>query len=432
MPSNRTYASDQAQSKQAVPAIARLLSSEKTVLAVVLFITAFAISVGALSEHRALFDSDEEIYLRVIKIFDRGLSIELLRSYQGEPASPAPLFFIIYAWWGKLFGFTYSVFRGLSLIITLLTMVCLSVYLRKQALHHQRIFFPLLLFLFPYIFSMGFSVMAEPLTLLFTVLGLCCYLYGLERQSDAALVLGSIAITAALYVRIQAVFAIPALMIVLLLQKDRSVLRWCIAVAPIFARVPLIFLQGGLTVSREAFTDIKPELGFCVSNINFFCVWFGYLFFPLLWSCRGRRSVNLCATVALIAFYVLATPNFLGLEHNGALRSLFVQLGLSATTTQWVLFPVWFIGCYMTTDLIQRIVMAQDVRAVFLSSCILLFMGELVFSTVAFERYYQLAVPPIVLLGLPKTTSQGGFFAFGSLHIFFLTLSAMRLLSDVQ
>ncbi len=432
MPSDRTYASGQAQSKQAVPAIARLLSSEKTVLAVVLSITAFAISVGALSEHRSLFDSDEEIYLRVIKIFDRGLSLELLRSYQGEPASPAPLFFIIYAWWGKLFGFTYPVFRGLSLIITLLTMLCLSVYLHKQAPHHQRIFFGLLLFLFPYIFSMGFSVMAEPLTLLFTVLGLCCYLYGLERQSDAALVLGSIAITAALYVRIQAVFALPALMIVLLLQKDRSVLRWCIAAAPILARVPLIFLQGGLTVSREAFTNIKPELGFCLSNINFFCVWFGYLFFPLLWSCRGRRSVNLTATVALIPFYVLATPNFLGLEHSGALRSLFVQLGLSATITQWVLFPVWFIGCYMTIDLIQRIVMAQDFRDVFLSSCILLFMGELVFSTVAFERYYQLAVPPIVLLGLPKTTRQGGFFAFGALHIFFLALSAMRLLSDVR
>ena len=77
--------------------------------------------------------------------------------------------------------------------------------------------------------------MAEPLTLLFTVVGMCCYLYGLERQSDAALVLGSIAITAALYVRIQAVFALPALMIVLLLQKDRSVLRWCIAAAPILA-----------------------------------------------------------------------------------------------------------------------------------------------------------------------------------------------------
>lgn len=223
MSSTTKYASEQAQSKQ-IPVIAKLLSSEKTVLIVVLFVTALAISLGALSENRALFDSDEEIYLRVIKIFDRGLSLELLRSYQGEPASPAPIFFIIYAWWGKIFGFSYQVFRGLSLVLTLLTMLCLSIFLRKQA-QNQRVFFPLLLFLFPYIFSMGFSVMAEPLTLLFTVVGICCYLYGLENESDVALFLGSIAITAALYVRIHAVFASVALAIVMLLQKDRSVLR---------------------------------------------------------------------------------------------------------------------------------------------------------------------------------------------------------------
>lgn len=53
MPSDYTSASEQAQSKQ-MPAIARLLSSEKTVLAVVLFTTALAISLGALSANREL------------------------------------------------------------------------------------------------------------------------------------------------------------------------------------------------------------------------------------------------------------------------------------------------------------------------------------------------------------------------------------------
>lgn len=112
MPRASAYISEQVQSKQVVPAIARLLSSEKIVWAVVLFTTTIAIAWGALSENRALFDTDEEIYLRVIKIFQEPLSLELLRSYKGEPASPAPLFFIIYAWFGKLFGFSYSVFRG--------------------------------------------------------------------------------------------------------------------------------------------------------------------------------------------------------------------------------------------------------------------------------------------------------------------------------
>lgn len=414
-----------------MPVIARLLSSQKTVLAVILFTTAFAVAVGALSESRELFDNDEIIYMRVIRFFNQGISLELLRSYNGEPASPAPLFFIVYAWVGKLFGFSYSVFRGLSLGITLLTMVCLSVFLRQQTLQEQRVFFPLLLFLFPYIFCMGFSVMAEPLTLLFTVVGLCCYLYGLERKSDLALLIGSIAITAALYVRIHAVFASVALMIFLLLHKDRSILRWCLAALPIFARLPLIFLQDGLTVSREAFTATKPELGFCLSNINFFLVWFGYVFFPLLWWCRGKQWVNSTATVALIPFYLLVTPNFLSTEHNGALRSLFLQLGLNTTTTQWILFPAWLIGCYITIDLIQRIFMARQPREVFLGLCIILFVASLVFSTVVFERYYLLIVPAVVLMGVPKTKQHGGYLAIAALHIFFLALSVARLVTDL-
>lgn len=424
-------ASAHTRGDQAVPVIVRLLSSEKTVLVVVLLITAIAVALGALSENRALFDEDEAIYVRTIGLFKEDLSLELLRSYKGEPASPAPLFFIIYAWCGNIFGFSYPVFRGLSLVITLLTMLCLTVFLHKQALHEQRVFFPLLLFLFPYIFCMGFSVMAEPLTLLFTVLGLCCYLHGLERQSNLALLIGSIAITAALYVRIHAIFAPVALMIVLLSQKERSVLRWCLAATPILARVPLVFLQGGLTVSREAFASTKPELGLCLSNINFFFVWFGYIFFPLLWWCSGRRWVNLTVTIALIPFYVLATPNFLGTEHSGTLRSLFIQFGLTATTAQWVSFSVWIIGCYITIDLIQGIVVANHLREVFLGSCIVLFMASLVFSTVAFERYYQLVVPAVVLLGVSKTRRHSGYFAMATLHIFFLALSTARLAMDL-
>jgi len=163
---------------------------------------------------------------------------------------------------------------------------------------------------------MGFSVMGEPLTLLFTIVGLCCYIHGLKQKSSFSLFLGSMAITAALYVRIHAVFACAALVIILLLQKDRSPLRWFLAVLPILVRLPLIFLQGGLTVSREVFTSTKPELGFCLSNINFFFVWFGYMFFPLLWWARTRRGINFLAVLVLVPFYFLVCPDFLGTEHS--------------------------------------------------------------------------------------------------------------------
>jgi len=393
--------------------------------------TAIATALGALSEDRRLFDPDEAIYMRVIALFDTGPSLELLRTYEGEPASPAPLFFMVYAWWGKLFGFHGPAFRALSVLITLVTMLCLWGFLRGSPRPDDRVCYPLLVFMFPYIFCMGFAVMAESLTLLFVVIALIYYLQGLAHKSNVALLIGSIAVAAALHVRIHAVFLPAALMVVLLLRRDRSVVSWCLAAAPIVIRVPLALLQGGLTVSRESFAGAKPELGFCPSNINFFFVWFGCLFFPLLWSCRGRHRINLAAMLVMIPFYVWATPNFLGPEHFGAIRSVLLRLGVNATGAPWLLFPFWFLGCYMTVDLVQRLVTAKDIGDVFLIACVIMFVCSLAFSTVAFERYYQLAVPAVVLLGLNRRQRPSGYVAIALCHVFFLILSAARMAQDL-
>ena len=411
--------------------IAGVLSSSRFFWTVIFTTVLIAVGLGALSKGRRNFDGDEIIYMRVIKLFDSELSVELLRTYNSEPASPAPLFFLVYAGWGRLFGFSYPAFRTLSLLLTLLAMLCVWLFLRKRRGDEPRDFFPVLLFLFPYIFCMGFSVMAEPLTLLFTIVGLCCYIYGLKQKSNFALFLGSVAIVAALYVRIHAVFACAALIIILLLQKDRSLLKWLLAILPILGRLPLVLLQGGLTVSRAAFTATKPEFGLCLSHINFFFVWFGYMFFPLLWWARTRRQINLLAVLVLIPFYFLLCPDFLGTEHGGALRTIFLKLGTEPGWVKWVLLPAWIIGCYMTIELIQRILSDKDITEVFLCTCIVMFMAQLIFSTAAFERYYQLAVPAIVLLGVKRTTRTSGYIAFVICHLFFLALAFSRLLKDI-
>ena len=411
--------------------VAKVLGSGIFFWAVILITTSIAIGFGALSEDRRNFDDDEIIYMRVIQLFGDKPSVELLRTYDDEPASPAPLFFLLYAGWGKLFGFNYSAFRGLSLLLTLLTMLCVWLFLRRYWTDEHKDSFPLLLFLFPYIFCMGFSVMAEPLTLLFTVIGLCCYIYGLKQNSSFALFLGSLAITAALYARIHAVFACAALIAVLLLQKNRSPLKWFLAILPVIMRLPLIFLQQGLTVSRAAFAGTKPELGLCLSNINFFLVWFGYMFFPLLWWVRTRKWINSLAVLALIPFYFLVCPDFFSAAHSGALRTILLNFGIESNQAKWILFPAWFIGCYITIDLIQRILFDKDFVEVFLRACVVVFMLQLIFSTVAFERYYQLAVSAIVLLGVKRTNRTSGYIAFAACHFLFLALAFVRLLKDL-
>ncbi|MFQ5591834.1 MAG: ArnT family glycosyltransferase, partial [Phycisphaerae bacterium] len=426
-PSAHVAEEEESYVRECPPLLAKVLTSNVTLWALVFLTIGIAISVGALSENRHLFDGDEEIYMRVIRQFADGVSVDLLRTYGGEPASPAPLFFMVYSWCGRLLGFSYPVFRGLSLFITVLATLWVSLLLRRRDPDDPRVYFPILVFLFPYIFCMAFAVMAEPLSLLFTVIGMGCYFQGLACKSDRSLLAGSVAITAALYVRIHASFAPVAAMLVLLLQKDRSALRWCLAGAPLVLRIPLVVLQGGLTVSREAFTATKPELGFCPSNINFFFVWFGYLFFPLLWWCKGKRWINLVVAFCLIPVYIVLAPDFLATHHNGALRTLFLRVGAGTDAARLLAFPAWFIGCYLTMDLIQRIVSAKHVRDMFFGACVVVFMVSLVFSTVAFERYYLLAVPAIVLMGVSASGRRTGYAVMAVWHILFLSLSAARL-----
>jgi hypothetical protein len=413
------------------PFIARFLTSDVTLLIGVVLVSAAALLLGALSEGRSLFDGDEEIYLRVARIFENGLSLELLRTYEGEPASPAPLFFIVYSLVGKAFGYTYSVLRGFSYLLTLLAVFTVWFSIRPARSKGDRDFFPWLLILFPYIFCMGFAVMAEPLTLLLTVVGMCLYMTGLDRRSNLYLLLGSIAVTGAMYVRIHAMFAPAALMAVLFLRRDWSPLRWFLAVAPFLTRMPLVYLQGGLTVSRESFDNTKPELGFTPTNIHFFFAWLGYSFFPLLWWCTKRWRVNLVITAALTPVFLLFAPDFLGPEHYGALNTFFTKFGIESSLAPWVILPAWATGCFLSIDLLQRILTLTSIREAYFGSCLLLFMLSLCFSTVAFERYYQLAVPIVVLLGVRRTGRSGGYYAFLITHIGFGMMAFARLMSDM-
>lgn len=192
----------------------RVLSSDGTFFALLVLTTAAAIAAGALSEDREPFgQEDEHVYVRVTRLFEKGISFELLRRYEGEPASSAPLFFIVYAAIGRILGSSYSVLRSLSLVITVLATLAVWTYTRFEAPRDERHFFPQLVYLFPYIFCIGFAVMAEPLTLLLTILGLIGYLRGLVKRSDFALALGSLALLAAAHVRIHAIFAPVTLML---------------------------------------------------------------------------------------------------------------------------------------------------------------------------------------------------------------------------
>lgn len=413
------------------PALAAWLASDALFIAVLLSFTVAAIVLGGLTSSRDPFDADELLYTELIRTFERGVSLEFLQDYGGKPASPAPLFFFLYAGAGKLFGSSVVTYRSTSLALTLAA-VCLTwIYVRRAWAGGSRDHFPLLLYLFPYIFAMGFAVMAEPLTLLLTVIGLIYWQRALAVRSNAALLVGTLALAAALYVRVHAIFVVGALGATLLLNRDFSVRHWLAAAAPLLLRLPLIFWQGGLTVDRTAHSGPKPELGFAFGHLSFFFIWLGYLFFPLLFWQRARWRVRWLATACLLPLYIFAPPDFYGDAYRGALNTALPTLAISPQLTWWLLLPAWLVGASIAADIGQRALFGQGPREQFLCSAVLLFGLSLLFSSVAFERYYQLAVVPIVFLGLERTHRRAPYVVLLIGHLWFAVLAALRFGKDV-
>ncbi len=410
-----------------IPLVGRVLRSPITFWAVLAVTTGLLVAAGAFTPQRQPLDADERLYLRVIEQFRSGVDLAFLRDYGGLPASPAPLFFYVYAGVGALFGGRWEVYSAFSYGLTLLSVVAIWIYGRRAQRRGADSYFPLLLLLFPYVLAMSVSVMAEPLTMFLTTGGLLAYARGLRRREDRWLLVGSLLVAAAMYVRIHALFVVGALGWVLLVQRDVSWRRWALVLLPLALRLPLVLWQGGLTVDRSAHPGVRPELGLALENLSFFFVWFGYLFFPLVGWLRQRWRWSLLGVGLLLPVYFAFAPDFTSTAHSGALRSILLAQGIGSGTAFWLFLPAWAVGAFLSLQLAQYAVGAEGRERQLAAAGVLLFALSLLASSVAFERYYQLAVVPLVMLGLPNRSAQLPYLLLAGIHGLFVALSVFRL-----
>ncbi len=392
-----------------------------------------SIAMGALSHDRDLFDRDEAIYLRVTRLFTESVSLDLIKDYEGEPASPAPAFFLIYAGWGKLFGTSLPALRVLSLLFTIAATGLLWHHVRCSDRREDRFIFWALVFLFPYIFNMAFALMAEPSCLFFTVAALLTAMTALRNNQLWPLVFTALFSVIALYIRIHALFINAAVACVLIMQRDKDWRKWLCVLLPLVLRAAIIPLQGGLTVSRETFTATKPELGLCLSNINFFMIWYGLVFFPMIFQTGKYIRTKVTVTIVLLIFYFAFRPDILSNNHNGAIRTFLLLINIeSFLLADLLVLPLWAVGCFMTLDLAEKTFFNNNIIDNFLTAGILLYMLELAMSSVAFERYYLLIVPSIILLGARKNLKPTGYLCWGLWHLLFLAFSFVRLAKTIN
>jgi hypothetical protein len=113
------------------------------------------------------------------------------------------------------------------------------------------------------------------------------------------------------------------------------------------------------------------------------------------------------------------------------LRSMLLRANVDGVTASWVLLPFWVVGCYILVDMAGRVLSGVSAMEVLLSCCVLAFMCQLVFSTAAFERYYQLVVPAMVLAGVQRRRKTGGYAVFAVWHLLFLALAGLRLYKSI-
>lgn len=97
---------------------------------------------------------DELHFYETVKYFGQGISLQTLTNYN-EMSTPLP--FILYALWGKLFGFELNALRGLSVIIALFT-YCGFYFLLAGVTRNLWLVFWASLFLVVHPYMVGFSL----------------------------------------------------------------------------------------------------------------------------------------------------------------------------------------------------------------------------------------------------------------------------------
>lgn len=176
---------------------------------------------------------DEVHFLETVRLFGRGVSLELLRTY---PEMSAPLTYLVYSAWGHVAGFSTPELRLLSPAIAWVTaMVWWFVIDRNVRSVPVALLVLGSIALNPYFVGLSIFVFTDMLSLL----GLGLVVLGVNSRRHWLTVLGlAIATTSRQYL----VFLAPALVTADVLNRPRSADRWRLFIAAFAGTVPLMLL----------------------------------------------------------------------------------------------------------------------------------------------------------------------------------------------
>ena len=346
---------------------------------------------------------DEHHFVQTVKQFGTNFSIDTLTHYN-EMSGPLP--FIIYSFWGRVFGFDLLILRLLSILIALASYLIFHrlIYL---TIKNSSIALMGALFLMVHPYMVGFSifVFTDGITILFILLAL----YGLFKKN---MVVYCLAMMAALISRQFTIFFLIASVLYFILQGASANKKMLIAsLLSLIPYVRLVILWGGLSPDNAwRIMYLEDGLSFHVNYlVLYICLMFVYLlpFVTLKWMkiyC-DKKIIFASVMLSFLYWFFPVEPSKHDIANNtytvGLLNKLLVWLNQAVWFDQAVFYLCFLLGLPILITVVRLIwnnVKQKKIEiAMLLDLSLVSFLLIMPFSYLGWEKYFVPMVPLMVI-----------------------------------
>lgn len=395
------------------------LSDRQTGLSLLFFLVLFEALAAAFALHRPPWGDEVHFYQTVVQ-FGRDMGLQTIKHYN-EMSAPLP--FMLYAWWGRLFGFELWILRLLSIVIALATyMGFYFLLLRMRASTLLSLLATLFLALHPYMVGLSLFVFTDMLPILASVLAL---LFLLTKRY----VLLSLAAMAGILSRQYFIFFTGAVILFSVLAMLRGRDRACgkTLAASVISLIPIALLvlywQGPSPQNEINYLYLNETFRFHGGYFNLYVILaFVYLLPFVVWRAKNflREKWIWGAALPLSFLYFLApveacpAARRINLDTVGYFHK-FLRMTIGAAWEDAVFYLAylagWVVLMYLGRLTVQRLVQRKHDLLLLISLIIISFYLIMPLSYLLWEKYFIPLVPVFICFFILDWISEKNFTA---------------------
>lgn len=378
---------------------------KKSALILFIIILLFEITVAIVGDisKREPWGDEIRLYDSVL-VFGDGLSLDLLKHYR-QMSTPLP--FIMYAWWGKIFGSDLFTLRIFSIILALLTYLLFHRILFERLTNKRfALFGTLFLMIHPYMIGLSIFVFTDMPAILFLLLGY--YTLGKDK-----FYLSAFFIALAILCRQYILFFLPAMFIYYAVQfnKTKSLSPIAASILPALPYFLLILLWSGTSPDNEyRALYLSEKFSFHIDNLFLYIsLLFLYLlpfyFFTIKRFFTNKKIIGTSLCLSLLYFLYPIQPSVysqnIGVYTVGLFHKAFKYVIDSDNIIQVMFYITVLIGLPVLLTFVKEIYNSlrhkEHNQALLLNLIIIFFFIVMPFSYLGWEKYFMPILPFVIL-----------------------------------